>query len=506
MIERLARHQGAVYALLAAYFIVNVVVRLLQPASLELDEGQQLFLAQWLAVGYDTQPPFYNWLQYGVVQWLGDTVLALSLLKNLLLFASYLLFGLIAHVIIRNRVLAVIATLGLITIPTIAYAAQRDLTHTVGLLFAACLFFYVFIRTLQNPSTLNYALTGLTVGIGILAKYNFILLPFVAAVAILPERQWRNRLFDPRILLTVAIAAAMVTPHAIWFLDHIDAATGRTLNKMTADADGRGMVQIGKGLLSLAVALAGATLPTLLVFYFAFGKSLRAAWIAESQWTRLLGRMFVASLVILALVVIVGGASALQDRWLIPLFFLVPIYLAAKLDLAGVDTAVASRRFGIVVLAIMVAIPLILGTRPFLGSLGLDGKQNVPYGPAVTAILASGADRPSIIVAGDQHLAGNIRLHDGGIPVALSGYEEFEAPYAFDESHPALAIWRNRRGRPDPDMPGDVRQWIDRAGGRVVEVQDLGLPYHYGRKGETYHFSYAWIYPAAPDEQPLPAE
>ena len=31
MIERLARHQGAVYVLLAGYFIVNVIVRLLQP-------------------------------------------------------------------------------------------------------------------------------------------------------------------------------------------------------------------------------------------------------------------------------------------------------------------------------------------------------------------------------------------------------------------------------------------------------------------------------------------
>ena len=233
------------------------------------------------------------------------------------------------------------------------------------------------------------------------------------------------------------------------------------------------------------------------MFYVAFGKNLRAAWSVESQWTRLLGRIFVASVVILALVVIVGGASALQDRWLIPLFFLVPVYLGAKLDLAGVETAVASRRFSVIVLAIMVAIPLILGTRPFLGSLGLDGKQNVPYGPAVTAILASGTDRPSIIVAGDQHLAGNIRLHDGGIPVALSGYEAFEAPYAFDANHPALAIWRNRRGAPAPDMPGDVREWIDRAGGRVVEVQDLAMPYHYGRKGEAYHFSYAWIYPAA---------
>ena len=40
--------------------------RLAGPASLELEEGQQLYFAQWLSVVYDSHPPFYNWLQYGV--------------------------------------------------------------------------------------------------------------------------------------------------------------------------------------------------------------------------------------------------------------------------------------------------------------------------------------------------------------------------------------------------------------------------------------------------------
>ena len=67
MIDRLAARPGSLYLLLAAYFTVNVFLRLAGPASLELDEGQQLYFAQWLAVGYDSQPPFYNWLQYWFV-------------------------------------------------------------------------------------------------------------------------------------------------------------------------------------------------------------------------------------------------------------------------------------------------------------------------------------------------------------------------------------------------------------------------------------------------------
>ena len=142
----------------------------------------------------------------------------LAVLKNLMLFLSYLLFGLTAHAIIRDR-------------PRChrdprpdylsAYQlqAQRDLSHTVALLFAACMFFFFFVRALQRPTVVNYAMAGVSIGIGILSKYNFVLLPLAAAIALLPDRQLRRRLFDWRTLLMVAVAAAIVTPHALWFLD-----------------------------------------------------------------------------------------------------------------------------------------------------------------------------------------------------------------------------------------------------------------------------------------------
>ncbi len=500
MIDRLARNPGSVYLLLAIYFAINVLLRMAAPASLELDEAQQLFLTQWLAVGYDSQPPFYNWLQYGVVQLLGDTVLALSLLKNVMLFFCYLLFGLTARLVVRDRKLAIIATLGLLTIPVVSYGAQRDLTHTVGLLFAACMFMHFFIRALQRPTTLNYALTGVALGIGILSKYNFVLLPFAAVMSVLPENQWRARLFNPRIFLTTAIAAAILAPHAIWFMDHVPEATGRTLGKLTTDAGGDGIQQLGNGMLSLAVAVAGVALPTLLIFLIAFGRGLLDSWKAENRWTRLFGRMFLILIAVLALVVLVGEASSMRDRWLIPLFFLFPIYLCAKLEASGAERTAASHRFGVIVLAIMVMVPLVLGARPYLGSLGLDGKQNVPYGPAITAILATKSDRPSLILAGDQQLAGNVRLHTSDIAVTAPDYERFQEPYIFDANHPVLVIWRSRNGKPMAKPLDELQSWLNEASGvpaGQIEGHDIAMPYHHGREGEFYHFSYAWIYPDA---------
>lgn len=500
MIDGLARRDGAVYLLLAGYFAINVLLRLAMPASLELDEGEQLFFAQWLSIGYDSQPPFYNWLQYCVVQLLGSSVLAVALFKNLMLFLSYLLFGLTARRILRDRVLAVVATLALITIPQVGYEAQRDLTHTVAVLFASCLFGYCFVRALQSPTTVNYALTGVAIGCGILSKYNFALLPLVAALAILCDRSLRARLFDPRVLVLIVVAGLMVLPHALWFLDNVDAATHGTVMKLTADASGYGLGQIVTGIVSLAGAVAAFTLPTLLVYLVAFGRALPDSWSAENRWTRLFGRMFVIALVLLLLVVL-AGASNIKDRWLVPVFFLLPIYLSAKIEARGEAYRGAPRRFGAVVLAVMVLVPLVLYTRPVvLGMTGDYGKQNVPYGPAIAEMLASGEHPPSVILTLDHQLAGNLRLHASGVPVTIPGYEFLEEPFLFDDTHPVLAVWRRRDGKPTANPTEGMWAWLNRnaaLAGKPLTVHDAALPYHYGRDGDVYHFSYAWIYPAA---------
>jgi 4-amino-4-deoxy-L-arabinose transferase-like glycosyltransferase len=498
VIDRLARSDGGVYLLLAAYFIANILLRLAAPASLEIDEGTQLLYAQWLAPGYDTQPPFYNWAQYWVVQIFGNTVFAVSFLKNLMLFLGYALFGLAARLVLKDRVMAVIATLGLITLPQIGYEAQRDLTHTVAVFFNACLFGWAFFRTLQRPTAMNYALTGLAIGFGMLSKYNFAFLPLVAAVALLPDRRLRVRLFDPRILLMLAVSALIVSPHAFWLVDHFRRATTNTILRLTVDAGEGGLVQIGHGMLSLAGALAAFVLPTLLVFWIAFGRALPQALRVDNEWSRLIGRMFLATLVLLVIVVL-AGASNIKDRWLVPVFFLLPIYLCAKLEASGEDALPgAARRFGWIVAAIMILIPLAIFVRPLLGGvLGDYGKQNVPYGPAIAEILASNAQNPSIIVAGDRHLAGNMRLSVPGIPATAPGYSEYDRPYLFDAAHPILVVWRTLDGKVSANPSRYLWLWLENKGlaDRPLDVRVAAAPYIYGREGDLYHFSYAWIYP-----------
>ncbi|MGO7161433.1 glycosyltransferase family 39 protein, partial [Rhizobium johnstonii] len=234
MLERATRTIKTAGLLLAAYFVLNIVLRIVLPHSLELDEAEQSFFSQYLLAGYGPQPPFYNWMQYAVVSVTGISIGALIVPKNILLFLSYLFYGLAGRRVLKDEALAAVGMLALITLPQVSYMAQQDLTHTTALLFASSLFLYGFFRTLDRPDMASYLLLGLATGIGLISKYNFALMPVVALIAILPDAEWRRRALDWRMLAAITVALVIVLPHAVWLQGNLAFASSDTLVKMAA--------------------------------------------------------------------------------------------------------------------------------------------------------------------------------------------------------------------------------------------------------------------------------
>jgi len=489
---------NAAFMLLAAYFVVNFLVRMALPDSLERDEAQQILLSQWLAAGYDTQPPFYNWLQYALIQVTGPSVFAISFLKNLMLFAAYLAYGLAAKTVLKDRDLATIATLSLLTIPQIAFEAQRDLTHTVAVVFAAALFLYGFFRTLAAPTIASYLLTGIAIGIGMIAKYNFVLLPAAALLAVLFDREWRQRVFDWRLMLTIGASLLIVAPHALWLVDHLGLASERTMEKL-AEEDAALASQISEGLLSLVTAIAGFSAVTVIVFAVVFRGSLWQALSKGNRWTALIERMMVLFVLALVLLILFAGAAHIKDRWLTPLLLALPLYLCLKVEAAGLANALQLKRFAPIVTAIMIAVPAILFGR--VAAAGLTGdyqKLNVPYDAFARSIADDGI-RPAAILTDDTHLAGNLRLHFPGIPVVSEDYAGFAPDVAWSATSPVLVVWRKEDGAAAdaaPDLLADAARFGKGRPAAAPDLHRMELPYHYGRDGKRYSISYAWVYPA----------
>ncbi|APG83878.1 membrane spanning protein [Sinorhizobium americanum CCGM7] len=492
MHDKVDRRPNLVFITLAGYFLLCVVLRLAASPSLEIDEAEQAYLSQFLQLGYGPQPPFYNWLQYGLAQLLGPSLATMTLLKNGLLFLCCLFYGLAAQLVLRDRRLSAISMLGILSLPPVFLLAQRDLSHTVAALFAVSLFLYGFLRTLTRPSLFSYLLTGVAVGVGVISKYNFVVVPIAAILAALPEPELRKRIFDWRILAAIGIAAAIALPHGVWVLQNLDAASSGTLNEMKErEAEGR-LMQSLHGVFALASAIIGGSLVPLLVFGLVFRGKIRAIWQAESQWTRLIGRMLVLCLLAVLLVVLGVAATHVREKWLVLFLVLLPLYLCLKIEAAQIDPAPGFRRFvplvACIVLGTLVIVSARAVVRPWFGDYS---KLNIPYASFVEAVVEAERRPPALVLTNDKQVAGNIRTRLADVMVAIPHLSDF--PPADAAKRPLLVVWRDEKN-PSP-LPATLRAAL-KASGVAESAQmprQLELPYIYAAGPDRYRFNYIWV-------------
>jgi len=480
---------------LAVYFAVNILVRMALPHSLELDEAEQIYFSQWLLAGYSSQPPFYNWLQYAAVQLFGISLPVLSVLKNLLLFSSYLFYWLAARQVLREKQLATVAALGLLTIPQVAFEAQRDLSHTVATIFAASLFLYCFFRALNRPSTASFVLLGIATGIGGITKYNFIVLPIAAFATILSDGQWRSRLLDWRVLLAGALALLIVAPHAFWLAGHFEATSSHTMRKLVGD-DTNPILAILEGLGSLALASLGFGALTVVIFAAAWRERLREVIRAQNDRTRLVGRILLFSLGLIVLLILFAGVERVRDRWLTPLLLVLPLYLTVKVDAAMIGLRPGLKRIWGIALVIMALIPTILFTRVVIAPLtGVYQYANYPFQAFADEVRPLADAAPTLIVASDGHLAGNMRFNFPSIPVTTLATPTDIRSLAMPPHRRILFVWRNSDGSMPPEFPAGFTDYLRERGlaGSLPEARIAALPYNRGRPDDRYRFAYAVV-------------
>ncbi|KQS96521.1 MULTISPECIES: glycosyltransferase family 39 protein [unclassified Rhizobium] len=495
LVRRLQTHSSAFLLFIAAYFTLNLIVRLSLPNSLEMDEAGQILMSQWYALGYDTQPPFFNWVQHLAIDAIGQSLFALSLVKNLFLFLSYVFYYMAAREVLTGRGLAAAAALGLLTIPEIGWLAQRDLTHSNASLFAACLLLYGLFRTLNRPTALSYAITGIAIGLGLLSKYNFSILCLCAFVAVLAMPAYRQRILDWRILITAGIAILITLPHALWLMQNFEVASHDTVNKLETGGQDGALLQIGRGLSELPLTVLSFCALTVVIFASVAGSRFRPSLRMQNDRIRLVEIMFGVLLVFLLFLIFFVGTAELKARWVSPALFMMPLYLCLKLDAHGIDEASFLKRFVPVILLLMVLIPASLVLRIVAaGPMNTHPKLTVPYQAFVSDIVAKPAIDPALVVAEDAFLAGNLRMQLPRTPVDTETYRLYNPPFDWSQDRPILLVWR-AGDQTVAQVPAKLENRLRQRIGTVppLEPQIVALPYIYGSDGDTFRFGYAWV-------------
>lgn len=395
---------------LAIYFLLQVVLRVTSPAVLDLDEAEAILSFPHLQAGYGNQPPLYFWLQWLMFSAFGINLVALSVQKNLLLFCTYLAMFHTARLLIGMNA-AIIAAASLILLPQLGWESQRDLTHSVLATCMAALTLWCYADLLRHRSRWRHALFGLLVGLGLQSKYNFAVFALGLLAASLLVREHRRAVWTRDAWLALAVAALSLAPHALWLFNHLDVATGATLEKM----HGRGgdyAGRVGRGFGNMVGATMLFATPLWIVYGWIWWRRRgQARARLDTPVARFILWFYLAAFACITVLVLSGELARIKSRWMQPILFLMPLAFLVLFP------SLARRTMRRIILwaAGVCAILILAG---MLARGYLDKDTRAPFG-ALSAQLMLRFPQADTVVANDLTVAGNLYLHHPAWTVML---------------------------------------------------------------------------------------
>lgn len=322
------------------YFTAQFLIRVALSGNLETDEAQFVGHTH-LALGYgNSHPPLYNWLLAGALAVTGGAwPAAVALVKNLLLAGAYLLAFDTARRVTGRALTGLIVVASLLLLPQIVWKSQITLAHSVMVMFAVVAVLHALVCIVQREGVAGFVWLGLAASIGLMAKYNFLLMLAAALIAAFTLPAVRARVFRPKLALSAGLLAALIAPHLIWAAQNVPSATER-MAKLERPNSTFGVIDVPylglDGLLSLCLAALAWAGPLLLVWFAARALARNEAALAErphqapadAALSALFARTALIGLGMFAAIVLAGDLHSVHERYLTPMLMPLPFWLA----------------------------------------------------------------------------------------------------------------------------------------------------------------------------------
>jgi 4-amino-4-deoxy-L-arabinose transferase-like glycosyltransferase len=324
----------------------------------------------------------------------------------------------------------------MLLIPGFAWEAQRALTHTPLAVATGAVSLVVFLMLRRRPTPAAHALLGLMLGVGLLSKVNAALpaAGMIGTLLLWPVAPRRL------VLLTLAVAAAMIAPTTLWSLARIPLAT-REVDPL-GGADWVSVRLAGAGALAVAVASLFAIVVPAHVALF-LRPALRLGAPSETAAARAdLARLLVLTAGALLLTVLGAGAIDVKERWLVPVLLPVPLLLALWAERAfdGPRLAWFLSLVGVLALAVAVVLPV----------NWQSGRRRMPHENAPFETLAPRlAGDAATVLAASNWIGGNLRREAPHLAVLTPQMPDLGIAAA----HPARLVWPAAAGsEPPPEL------------------------------------------------------
>lgn len=417
------------------YFVLLLAARIVWGGeSLNWDDAELPVAADLYRLGYGPQLPLYHWYQNALFDLFGISLFSIGLGRALIRFLTAAIVYFLARQVVRPLP-AFAATLGLELNIHFAWDAQRAFSHNNAAILFGVMAVFLFWRARRCPNDWGrWAAFGLSCGLGLLSKYNFLLVPFTLLIAALTHRAARASLLWSRLAVSFALAVLIAAVPYHWIASNLTLATGAADSLVVGDGGWlgtrlAGLAELIKGLLSNVAMpiLLGLLLLRIFPCSTALSEDEERERAASSQLGSFLIRYLLCFSVILLVGLVAAGVGNVRDRWLLPVFTLIgpTVVLMIWHRISREGQAVLMGVCCLIALGVLIGYPLESRTS--------KDRANAPFGAVAEAIDTAGASDGTYIVAPFQWVAGNLKLRRSGMIVddhrLLRFSDRREAPF-----------------------------------------------------------------------------
>jgi Dolichyl-phosphate-mannose-protein mannosyltransferase len=434
----------------AAYCLTQIIVLPLAShlagTGVGNDDAEQIVYTQFLWLGYgNSQPPLFTWIVWVVAKVFGATIFTLKLTKYTLVFVGFAAVHRLVVLLGRSPRAAAAAVFGVALVPQIAWEMQRQLSHSVAAFCFIALFFLALVSLFEKRTVRRYCLLGLMIAAVVLSKYNGIIVVAAALLAALVDDRTRPVILARNMLIAIAVALIALAPVLVWNATHTSELLAGSY-KLKIDTAGHPSATALRGMIALARAVFSSIGLPLLVWGAALAWARLRPWnglASNDSAERLLWRMSAFSLAVTAALILATGTTQVNDRWLLPLLFAVPIAAAIGADhFAGRGARAQNLVIAVGAFVAVALLPATWFVQTNSGH-GLGRAVQMNYTALRQALTETGEVRTAV---SDWAWVGNLRLVDPGIRVIYSQLPDFaslvEMPSALlwlDTDQPAPA-------------------------------------------------------------------
>lgn len=440
------------FVIVAIFLLVQIIIRVLGVRVLDLDEAEQAFNSQALAISYGPQPPLYSWLQYFSCQLLGKGVLSILAVKLSLLYALFLTTSATVRSLSPHPAARLAAVASLLMMPQLFWESIRDLSHSILATLASAGVWHTVLAARHRKPILTGLLLGGWIGIGLLAKANFLVFLISLIAVWLFYKPARSVLRPLPLMLAILIALGLTTPYWLWVY-HNPATTLLAAEKLDAVFPIATPARMLLALLNFLKAVA-THLGILLLFWLAllYGRTRILLSYLSDPSLGLIMRQCVFSLASLLIFCTATGAIGFRDRWLLPICIGAPILLSA-IGLRNISQrGLQILAFWILVVIVAVSIAnscrLNLPERFGLARLAMPADR-------IASVLAEQYPSSNLVITDNTWLAGNLCFGKPPFDVAVTSRPILVPIFG----RQALAVWIVDD---EPKLPASIQRFLER--------------------------------------------